>query len=281
VAGPAVVPFGDPTDVDPDVTSATATEHGIRVRVRADASSFSVEDGLWVTTTLENVGDSMLRWITDGCATHVGVSAATSLDWAYGAVQPGVFGTFKNWALGRTGNWQPYPIHLRTVPEWAIDKGEYGCADMGFGHELKPGGRITAKQFVRAVTGRESAYGLPPAGPVVLTATFDSWYRGKPDPDAPFGDPVVARLAVDLTDGRDPALISPGQAIDVALGSPLMQERLLERPKIPLFAPTSLFLHVESEQWYVGFTYGSRTVAEHETLVVVDAREARIIEVRP
>ncbi len=224
VPGPAWQPFGDPIVFDPSITSATTTRHGIRIRISADAATFSSADGLWITTRLENRGNKVLRWVTDGCAIHVGVSARTDVDWTYGAEQRGTFKVYKDWVLDRHSNYEPYPIHLRTVPDSAVDKGPFGCADMGMGQELEPGASLEARHFVRAVTGRDGEYGVPPSGPILLTGSFGSWYREGEDFDAVDHEWLIVSLAVALKDGRDPALISPGQAVDVALGSPQIQE---------------------------------------------------------
>jgi hypothetical protein len=280
IPGPAIVPFGDPIVVDRLVTSATTAGHGIRVSVRADFGRFASADGLWVTTTLENVGGNMLRWTTDGCGIHVGLSARTGVDWAYGAEQPEPFKTYKDWVLDRYSNWEPYPIHLETTPEWGVDKGEFGCADLAVGHELEPGGRIAARHFVRAVTGRGGKYGLPPAGPVLLTGSFDGWRRGKEDPDTVRHEPLFVHLAVELVDGRDPMLLSPGQAIDVALGNDMVQDLLRRWDGIARFSPTSLAFEPGTEEWHVGLTWAGNTSEARSVLVAIDARAARVLGVR-
>jgi hypothetical protein len=280
VPGPAWEPFGDPIVVEPGITSATTTAHGIRIKLVAESSTFSAADGLWVTTSLENVGNNALRWGTDGCEIHVGVGARTAVDWTFGAEQPEPFKTFKDWILERYSNWERFPVYLRATPDWAIDLAQFGCADLYVGHELKPGGRVQARSFIRAETGRGGKYGLPPSGPVLLSASFDLWYRGREDPDAVRHDPIVASLAVELTEARDPLLISPGQAVDVALSSSAVQDLLRAWPRIPQFAPVSLVFDPALEEWSIGLTYGGGTPGERGVIVVVDARSAAIIAVR-
>jgi hypothetical protein len=279
VAAPAWEQFGDPIEVDSSITTATATSNGIRVTIRLPSSSFSSTDGLWVTTRLENIGSKTLRWATDGCMTHVGIRAATAWAWTYGAEQPAPFGTYKDWALERHPDWQPLPIHLAVTPEQYVGRGSFGCADMGFGHELAPGAQITERKLVDAKVNRDGTLGIAPAGPVLLTATFDDWYRADEDPDVVQHDPLVTSLAVTMTGGRDPRLISAGQAIDVALQSPAVQALLIANPRVQQFAPTSVSYDDAEEQWLLSLSFFDRVAGQHDVVVSVDAREATMVAV--
>jgi hypothetical protein len=283
--GPAWEPFGDPIAFEPGLTTATTKRHGIRVTLTADSSRFSAAEGLWVTTRLENTGTNLLRWVTDGCAIHVGVSARTAFDWTYGVEQFSPYSTYKDWALERYDpNWERYPIYLETTPDWAVGKGEFGCADLGMGHDLKPGKSIEARHLVEALSGREGKYGIPPSGPILLSGSFRTWNRGKEDGNEVSHDPIVVRLAVELTGGRDAELISPGQAIDVALGSELLATAIRGNPRIPDFAPTILRLDQAAGRWIVGMTIDEHRarlsegqIRARQVVVVVDARSATVL----
>lgn len=281
VAGPAWEPFGEPFEYERGRTVATTTRDGIRISLTADASRFASADGLWLTTRLENRGTEVLHWITDGCEINVGVEARTGVEWAYGAEQPYPLRLFKDWLLERYDGAQRYSIGLPAMPEWAINKDGFGCADLGVGHDLAPGGVLKARHFVKASTGTSAgSYGLPPAGPILITGTFGTWWRGDEDIDSVRHDFLLTRLVVLLEDGRDPALISPGQAVDVAIQSPVLQGYLSRYPAIPDFAPLDLTFDPASSRWTVHAVFGSRSTSPKPLTIVVDARSASIVEIR-
>ena len=171
-----------------------------------------------------------------------------------------------------------YPIYLDTVPDWGVDRGEFGCADLGVGHDLKPGRKLVARMFMRVNYWLDHWYGRPPSGPVLLTGTFGTWYRGDEDMDTVHHDALVASLVVKLQDGRDPEWISPGQAVDVALGDPSLQAQILEWQEIPNFVPTTVVLNEAAGQWIVGTGF-ERASGARPLTIRIDAREARILTV--
>lgn len=278
--GPAWEPFGDAFEYEPGRTTAATTREGVRIRVTADASSFESADGLWLTTRLENRGTDVLHWITDGCEINVGLEARTGVEWAYGAEQPYPYRLFKDWLLERYAGQERYAIGLPVTPEWAIDKDRFGCADLGVGHELKPGGRLTARHFLKASTGTWSGtYGLPPEGPILINGSFGTWWRGDEEMDTVRHEFLLVSLVVLLEDGRDPALISPGQAIDIALQSPALQDLVLRYPAVPDFAPLEITFDTTTSRWTIHAVFGSRTTSPKSFTVVVDAQTATIVEV--
>ena len=280
-AGPAWEPFGDPIVDEAGRTSASATAHGIRISITADATTISTTKGLWITTRLENRGADVLHWATDGCEINIGVEASTGVKWAYGAVQPPAFKVFKDWLLERYPGQDEYPISLPVTPDWAVDREGFGCADIGLGHDLAPGKHRTARMLIKASTGASTGtYGLAPAGPVRITGTFGLWWRGDEDMDTVQHDSLVTHLAVLLRDGRDPALISPGQAVDVALQAPVLQDYLRRYPKVPDFAPLDLTFDVAAGRWTIHAVFGSRSTAPKPLTIVVDARSATIVDIQ-
>ncbi|HET9851809.1 MAG TPA: hypothetical protein VFP56_04805 [Candidatus Limnocylindrales bacterium] len=231
-----------------------------------------------MTTRLENTGSKVLHWITDGCQIHVGLGAQLAMEWSYGMEQPAPFKRFKDWTLERYDADDRYPIRLDTVPDWGVDEGQFGCADLGMGHDLKPGRKLTARMLVRVNMWPDHWYGRPPAGPVLLTGSFGTWWRGDEDMDSVQHESLVANLVVDLMDGRDPALISAGQAVDVALSDTQLQAQLLEWPDVPNFVPTTIVLDETREEWIFGAGF-ERASNVRPITIRIDAREARIVAV--
>jgi hypothetical protein len=97
-------------------------------------------------------------------------------------------------------------VVLDFVPEWAIDLGEFGCADVARGHGLPPGGALSARLQWRG----ELASGPLPTSEVEITATFARQTPGGRGPE------LTARLPIWL-DGDDTEWLSVGQAVDFAL----------------------------------------------------------------
>lgn len=276
--GPAWEQFGKPIHVDPTVLKARTKVDGVVITMAVETSRISATHPTWVLTTLENVGNNVLHWVTDGCATHVYVGGATALSWTRGAAQAGPFKTFKDWLLDLAPGGSGFPIALKTTPEPFVGRGDYGCADVGVGHSLKPGRRIDARTLLEGIEPR--GFGLVPSGPIELRATFGFWRRGSEDVDTTHHDDIVVTLPVELTDGRDPRLLSPGQAVDAALASPELQDALRRNPTIPAFSPTSLAFDLPTNTWHVGISVDRRGGDQPQTTFIVDGFDGRILEVR-
>jgi hypothetical protein len=244
---PPVVVDGERVDVDTTVVAASNTVDGVRVLIEANRNPMPAGEPTWVTTTLFNRGPGVLRWMTDGCATHVGVRGQMSgMRWAAGGVQEGAAQTFKSWA-DRTVVDLAGPISLGFVPERFVDRGDYACGDVGVTHELEVGGRTVARHRWDGLTGE---FGLPPSGPAEVTATFDYWWRdGEPEGSGP---DVAARLPVVINRGRGPAELSPGQVIDVALSVPQFRALLEAHPSLQEWdMPIRVEFDSKAEAWEV------------------------------
>lgn len=231
---PPIVADGEPVEVAPSVLAASNTVAGVRILIEADRNPMPAGEPTWVTTTLINRGPGVLRWLTDGCQTaHVQVAARMSgVRWGEGLPpQEGAAGTFKRWAsqtiIDLSG---PIPLHF--MPERPHPEVE--CADVGSPHELDVGKKLVQRHqwlgFVSQWADRTSEYGLPPAGPAELVASLDFWWRD--DESELYGPLVAARLPVLIEGGRDPAALSPGQVIDVALSVPRFRALLESHPSL-------------------------------------------------
>ena len=98
--------------------------------------------------------------------------------------------------------------------------------------------------------------GLPPSGPAEWIAVFRSWWRAS-DPGAEFAETaresVVVRLPVEIVGGRDPRLLSAGQAIDAALVVPALRAILDANPSIQDWdMPITTRFDVPSGLWQIG-----------------------------
>jgi hypothetical protein len=254
-----VLAEGEPVRAEPGVLAASTTVDGVRVLLEVDRNPIPAGEPTWLTTTLINRRPGMLRWITDGCAIHVGVRGEMSgTRWNAGQQQSGAALTFKVWAdtsiLDLTG-----PVRLDVTPERLVGR-DVGCADLGVGHELAPGGRIVERHLWNGFT---TGFGLPPSGPAEIRATFDSWTgddHGEPD-----GPEIVASLPILVVDGREMSEPSPGQIIDIALAVPEFRAVL---DSVPSIQEWDMPIRVEFDpalgEWLVELRTNRGTVARVE-----------------
>lgn len=222
-----------PIEVDPAVRTATTEIDGVRITIEVARNPLVAGQAAWVTTTLRNTGRDAIGWITDTCSIHVSAHAEMPFRWAHGFGQRGSEKTFKDWAY--VANLPPpdSPIWLEGVAEPFVGRGDFGCADMGVGHELEPGRQIRERH--RWDGQAFGDLGLPPSGPATWIGQFKYWWRAS-DPGAEFmettREPVVVRLPVEIVRGRDPRLLSAGQAIDAAMVVPQLRALLHANPSI-------------------------------------------------
>jgi hypothetical protein len=260
---------------DPVLRRATVDLHGIRVTIETERNPMRAGQATWVTTILTNTGHDTLRWITDGCSIHVGVRGEMAMHWQAGFVQAGAAKTFKDWAFVAEIAAIEQPIMLDLTPEPFVLQGDFGCADLGIPHSLEPGRRIVERhQWAGDAAPHQ---GPPPSGPARLIATFRSWWRGPADLDAT-NDEIVVRLPVQIVDGRDPRLMSAGQAIDVALTVPAFRRLLETHPSIQDWdMPVIVRFNEAVGAWQVGF----RTYDRESVLVDIDPLTAEIVRIAP
>lgn len=242
------LPGTDAIEVEPGVRRAVAERDGVRLEIVVDDAVLVGGRASWVTTRLANTGTEVLHWITDGCAINVGVTGVMGVRWAPGFEQVGPPGTFKKW-LVTTGD-IPAPddtVGLRFVPKRFVAVGNFGCADLGMGHELAPGDHIVDRHRWDGTGGR---FGAIPAGPAVLAATFANWWR--PAHAGEWQPSVVVQLPVDVRSDRDPRALSPGQAVDAALAEPGFRAFLEANPRVAQWNRTEVELQVRRDEWIVG-----------------------------
>ncbi|MBA2718796.1 MAG: hypothetical protein H0U52_06080 [Chloroflexi bacterium] len=205
----------------------------MRLAIEATGNPLRAGEGAWITTTLRNTGRDTLRWMTDGCAIHVGAHGEMPFRWAKGFLQAGVAKTYKNWAYVANLPAPESPIWLSAVPERFVGKATFGCADLGVPHELAPSREVRQRHHWDGQAAPD--LGLPPNGPAEWIGTFQTWWR-QADPGAEFAenprDPLLVRLPAGIVGGRDPGMLSAGQAIDVAVTVPALRALLEANPSI-------------------------------------------------
>lgn len=279
--GSPVEQIADLPTVDPTRTSASVTRSGVRLTLALDSTSMASGSSTWVTATLENLGARPLRWYPEGCGLPLWVRAELPFAWTYGQQQPGYF-VFKQWVLGSPLPSDRFPIRLQLTQE--PDATGVACP-----RELESGASLHGRYLMNATTLFHAQYGpdhwveeawAPPSGPVDLTASFGLWWRGNVDPDEVDRPTVEVHLPFEVTGGRDMRLISPGQAVDVALGSAELREALVTHPRIDQLISTRLSLDAVTSRWTVAVSYpGSSFGSEHHVTVLVDGIAGRIIKV--
>jgi hypothetical protein len=242
-----------PVAVEPGLRLAVTEVDGVRITIEVDRNPLAAGQPAWITTTLENTGPDTVRWMTDGCSIHVGTRGEMPFRWAPGFVQEDAAKTFKDWADIAEASIHR-PVWLEAVPEKYVGRERVACADLGVAHELRPGRQIRERHRWDGQSG--GGLGLPPSGPAVWIGEFRTWWRAS-DPGADFGDsnrePVVVRLAVEVVDGRDPRLLSVGQAIDVAVTVPAFRALLDANPSIRDWdMPIITRFDVPSGLWQIG-----------------------------
>jgi hypothetical protein len=268
--------------VDPTRTSASVIRSGVRLTLTLDSTSIASGASTWATATLENLGARPLRWYPEGCGLPLWVRAELPFAWAYGQQQPGYF-VFKQWVLGAPLPSHRFPIRLQVTEE---PQSSRGCLST----RLASGDSVQGRYLLNATTLFHAQYGpdqateeawAPPPGPVDLTASLGFWWRGNEDPDEVDRPTVDVHLPFEVTGGRDMRLISPGQAVDVALGSPELRDALVTHPRIDQLTSTLLSLDEADGTWTTEVTYSDAVYfgLEHRVTVVVHAVEGTILRV--
>lgn len=270
---PASLP---PVEVDPDVRTATTEVDGVRITIEVARNPLVAGQAAWITTTLRNTGRDTIGWVTDGCSIHVGAHGEMPFRWASGFVQSGTAKTFKDWAYVANLPPRDSPVWLRAVAEPFVGRGAFGCADLGVPHELKAGLQIRERHRWDGQAAGE--LGLPPSGTAEWIGEFRSWWRAS-DPGAEFGEmtreSVVVRLPVEIVRGRDPRLLSAGQAIDAAMVAPQLRALLDANPSIQDWMPITTRFDVHSNLWQIGL----RTEDGFGVVVHIEPLTGAVLEV--
>jgi hypothetical protein len=203
-----------------------------------------------VTTEVRNVGPDRLTWLHDGCAITVGVSGQMAdRPWRPGFRQEGQAHRFKVQALGidpRLGRAPPPSIGF--VPERLVNRGNFGCADIGISEAIAPGQMI--RQRLVWPGSSSLRLGPPPSGPITLIGRFGSYSRGHAEPD---GNSPSIEVTLDswVAAGVEDGWLSPPEVVDAAL-RPQAFRRWLETQELGNGREAILWYRPELRLWEVG-----------------------------
>jgi hypothetical protein len=268
---PPVEQIAELPTIDALVLSAVRTVGGTRLTLEVDANEVVAGTEVRVRSILENIGRTAIHWDPWAFCSPVSVWAQLPYRWEYGANQPNPYLVLKQWLLGHPLTAQPQPIRL-VVDGARTEEVENACE----GRSLPPGGRVEHRHVVETQTTFSSVY-FPdpveeswsvPAGPAMIVASFGSWVRGEEDPDDEQRPSIEVVVPIQITGGRNPRLLAPGQVIDVALGSPELRELIRARPRVDMYASTMLSLDEGTGRWTLRLTYDEARVTYGLTVVV-------------
>jgi hypothetical protein len=213
---------------DESLPSSASSEHdGIRLTIRlGGVNPMHAGNGGLAFVTIQNTGDSLLRWTNDGCDTNAWINATMPAIWRDSTLEVSPeLEPYREWLRETAAVEEPVELPFLPARSVRYRPHSWGCGDLGIGRELAPGRKVT-QEFVwdGHATPR---LGLPPGGPVTLTSTFERWSRPGPGHD---GDPIEVTLDSWVLDGRPDDYLSPAEAIDAALADERLASWLVTRP---------------------------------------------------
>jgi hypothetical protein len=211
---PAPVPATQPPELP---LSATVRQDGVRVTVTLARNPLPAGRTTSAEMVVTNTGDDDLIWFHDGCAILAHVRGTmTTQRWRFGAIQDDPKKSmFKRYIVG-TQTRDGGEVRIRFVPRRYFKDVSIACPDIGIGDAIKPGDSIHEKAiWDGTAVGR---WGLPPAGPVSLVATFTYWRANAPPDEGP-DDRIDVHMEGWISSDRDERLLHPGEVVDAALAS--------------------------------------------------------------
>ena len=202
----------EPSNTVPDTSPppVTAARDGLLVTLAVERASLPAAGRTWVSVSVINTSNEVRMWQGGGCnlLADIRIETATAVTPELGRVWKGLAGRFKQ-LIG-----PPTEASNRDsfIDERFVDQSGVACtADLRV-NEISAGQRL---QMKAAWDGEIEGVVAPP-GPGRIVASFP--YLGLAGkPDAP--QPIEATIGVNVMD-QGVRLLSPGQAIDAALGNP-------------------------------------------------------------
>lgn len=200
-----------PSSVVPEVSlpPVTAARDGLLVTLAVERASLPAAARTWVSVSVINTSNEVRMWQGGGCnfLADIRIETATAVTPELGRVWKGLPGRFKQ-LVG-----PPTQASNRGsfIDERFVDQSGVACpADLRV-NVISAGQRL---QMKAAWDGEIEGVVAPP-GPARIVASFP--YLGPAGkPDAP--QPIEATMGVDVID-QGVRLLSPGEAIDAALGN--------------------------------------------------------------
>jgi hypothetical protein len=248
-------------------------QDGVLVTITLDRNPMPAGEPTWLTAEVKNTGRDDLEWMTDGCQLHVlPHGELIDLHWRPGVQQHGRAAAFKDWALHVAGQDEEGIIHLGFASEDDVERGRFegaGCADIGMSQRLPPGG-VLGQRFLWSgeIAGGK---GPPPTASVDIIGTFSHWRR-EGEPEEERRPDVVALLRAWVVGPRDPFMLSPAEAVDIALADPRLAGWIAQG--WGRRSGAIVWRDGETGSWWVGMTLDDNDLR----LAVVDATQGRVVD---
>jgi hypothetical protein len=208
---PAAAP---PSPSQPLPRTASVEQDDVRVRIELERNPMPAGEITRADITVRNLGSTVLHWFSDGCSNPVYLDGELPIAWRSGIEQTGQAAKFKRHALDVFSN-EPTPApQLRFVPEPMLGT-DYGCADIGIGHTIRPGKAIHRTLAWDGMA--QLRWGPFPTGPITITGTFNWYWRGRHQPRYPDIPKIEVPLDAWVTGGADETWLSPPEVVDAAL----------------------------------------------------------------
>jgi hypothetical protein len=277
---PAPTPSPTPAPTLPagELPRTTVVERdGVRVKITLERNPMPAGEWTTLTATVRNVGSNVVTWFHDGCATSVGTWGEMAAAWRPGIAQTGVGTTFKDRALDIAYRSTPLPGPIIDfVPERWAGSGSHGCADLGMSDLIRPGKAIRQRSVWEGQAGHR--WGPPPSGPVTLTGTFASYWRGREEPEGDIRDRTIeVSLDAWITGGADETWLSPPEVADAALADPAFVA-YLETQDLGNGREEILWYRPELGAWEVGVLVWYEHPEPRLHLVLVDPHSGAILD---
>ena len=215
-------PSGVP-DEDSLPTSASVERDGVRLTLRLGLNPLYAGNQVAAFATIENTGDTTLRWLNSGCDVNARITGVVDSTWRDSTLDVSAdLAPYREWL--REAAYVEEPISLLFDTGFRSSRFS-GCADLGLPRQLAPGRKVTQE----AIWDGSAAWslGLPPTAAATITAHFERWWRGS-EAESP-GNSLEVSLDSWVLNGRPDEFLSPAEAIDAALKDERLTSWLVTR----------------------------------------------------
>lgn len=205
--------------------------------------------GAEALVTIENRSRRVLEWGVDGCDINAWVAATTTSTWRDSSVD--VDPELAPFRHDLRRHLSPDdPIRIGFLRPIFVLHRNIGCSDLAIFRELRPGRSVTQSFSWDGSAGSHGRLGPAPTGPVTITSKFERWKLAGGD----VLRPLEVKLDSWVRNGRRDEMLSPFEAIDVALQDHRFATSLLTRD-IPRNANEVVEFDRDLGVWVVGFVF--------------------------
>jgi hypothetical protein len=243
----------------------------VKVRLTVDDYPLVAGDPAWIATRVKNEGATEITYTTSSCDNAVGLwGEMVDERWRPGepadarAIQAEGRNHFYDLRC-RAQEWTTAgseTIGIGFAPKGVPNADDWACSDVAVGHRVPPGGMVDQRlRWDGHALGR---LGPPPDGLARITGSFDFRRPGTRGQQT-----VEVQLDVPVTEGRDPDVLHPMEAVDAALADDGFRE-LIEQVDIgDHFGEEILYDH-RRDVWVVGACADYRTKPGRWKAAVLD-----------